>query len=213
MRILITAGPTREPIDPVRYISNRSSGKMGYSIAEAALENGHEVILIAGPVNLAAPAVSEFISVESAREMFDAVEARIAGCDAAVFCAAVSDYRVAKVAPEKIKKTGDHLTLVLEKTEDILGSCRSVFGFKGVLMGFAAETGNLIANAKDKLTRKGCDFIVANDVSRKDIGFDQDQNEVIIFGADGTHKALPIEEKRVIGKELVKRLEAAHQNR
>jgi phosphopantothenoylcysteine synthetase/decarboxylase len=183
---------------------------MGYAIAEAGLENGHEVILVSGPVNLTPPDGIEVIQIESARHMFDAVRERINQCDAAVFCAAVSDYRVNEVAEEKIKKTDDTLVLSLEKTEDILGSSRGDFGFRGLLMGFAAETENLEANARDKLTRKGCDFLVANDVSRQDIGFDRDRNEVIVFAADGSLKALPIQEKRAIGKVLIQILEDAH---
>ncbi|MDF1816713.1 MAG: phosphopantothenoylcysteine decarboxylase [Verrucomicrobiales bacterium] len=213
MRILITAGPTREAIDPVRYISNRSSGKMGYSIAQAAVAKGHQVVLISGPVKITPPAGVEFVDVETAREMFEAVKSAIKQCDAAVFCAAVSDYRVAQVATEKIKKTADELTLTLEKTEDILGSCRSTFGFTGILMGFAAETQNVEQNARAKLSSKGCDFLVANDVSRTDIGFDQDRNEVTVYGADGSYKTLPIQEKRAIGETLIQFLENAECNR
>jgi len=211
MKILITAGPTREAIDPVRYISNRSSGKMGYAIAEAAVEKGHEVVLISGPVNLAVPEGVAVHRVESAREMYEAVRTQLPPCQAAVFCAAVADYRVVEIALEKIKKNEPTLTLHLEKTEDILGSCRGEFGFTGLLMGFAAETENLFANARAKLIRKGCDFLVANDVSRKDIGFDQDENEVVVFAADGSHQALPIQKKRDLGKALVEILEKACQ--
>ncbi len=211
MKILITAGPTREAIDPVRYISNRSSGKMGYSIAEAAIEKGHGVILVSGPVNLSVPEGVEFHPVESAQEMYEAVQTHLHNCQAAVFSAAVADYRVAEIAPEKIKKNEPALTLHLVKTADILGSCRGKFGFTGLLMGFAAETENLIANSQAKLIRKGCDFIVANDVSRKDIGFDQDENEVIVFASDGSHQALPIQKKRDLGKALIEILEKACQ--
>ena len=213
MRILITAGPTREAIDPVRYISNRSSGKMGYAIARAALSVGHEVILISGPVNLDSVEGTDFHLIESAHDMYRAVEREIGKCDAAIFCAAVADYRVAEVAKEKIKKTGDLLTLTLEKTGDILGSCRSEFEFRGILMGFAAETENLQHNAREKLERKGCDFLVANDVSRKDIGFDQDKNEVIVFAADGSSTPMPIAEKCVIGEKLIQLIEKAHKDR
>lgn len=181
MRFLITAGPTREPIDPVRYLSNRSSGKMGYAIAAAAVARGHEVILISGPVSIPAPDGATLIRVETAQQMYDAVATAIPEADAAVFCAAVADYRVAEIAEEKIKKTGDTLTLTLVKNPDILGSARSVFGFTGLLVGFAAETEKLAEHALDKLRRKGCDLLVANDVSRSDIAFDRDENEVELF--------------------------------
>ena len=207
MRILITAGPTREAIDPVRYLSNRSSGKMGYAIAAAAIEKGHEVVLISGPVNLSPPDSAELISIESAREMYEVVRENISDCEAAIFSAAVSDYRIAEVADQKIKKTGERLTLELDKTEDILGSCRSVFGFEGILMGFAAETENLEANAISKLEKKRCNYLVANDVSRKDIGFDRDENEVTVFTDDGSKITLPIQEKSSIAKVLIEMIE------
>lgn len=209
MKLLVTAGPTREPIDPVRYISNRSSGKMGFSIAAAAIEKGFEVCLISGPVNLSTPTGVERIDVETARQMYTAVEREISGCEAAVFCAAVSDYRVREVAEEKIKKSEDSLQLDLEKTEDILGSCRSRFGFKGILIGFAAETENLRENAQGKLEKKGCDFLIANDVSRSDIGFDSDQNEVIIFSEKEPPRALPIQDKVAIGRAIIELIEVA----
>lgn len=207
MRFLITAGPTREPIDPVRYLSNRSSGKMGYALAAAALAKGHEVLLISGPVNLAAPVGAEVLRVETAQEMFDAVAGRIVDAEAAIFCAAVADYRVAEVADEKIKKTGETLTLTLIKNPDILGSARSVFGFTGLLVGFAAETEKLAEHAVEKLRRKGCDLLVANDVSRSDIAFDRDENEVELFYRDGRHETLARASKREIAEGLVARVE------
>jgi phosphopantothenoylcysteine synthetase/decarboxylase len=180
MNLLITAGPTREPLDPVRYLSNRSSGKMGYALASAAAERGHAVTLISGPVNLPAPTGVEVISVITAQEMYEAVKEHLRGQDAAIFSAAVADYRPAQIQPQKIKKSADRFTLELERTPDILGAARSTFGFSGVLIGFAAETENLIANATDKLTRKRCDLIVANQVSTPGIGFDSDLNEVML---------------------------------
>lgn len=208
MRFLITAGPTREPIDPVRYLSNRSSGKMGYALAAAALARGHEVVLISGPVSIPAPEGATLVRVETAQEMYDAVAAAIHEADAAIFCAAVADYRVAEVAGEKIKKTGDTLTLTLIKNPDILGSARGVFGFKGILVGFAAETEKLAEHALDKLRRKGCDLLVANDVSRTDIAFDRDENEVELFHRDGRHETLARASKAEIARELVERVEA-----
>ena len=153
---------------------------MGYALAEAARDAGHDVLLISGPVCLPEPAGIECIRVITAREMFETVAARIAEQDVAVFAAAVADYRPAQVARQKLKKTADELTIKLERTEDILGSARAVFGFQGFLVGFAAETENLIAHAQDKLLRKKCDLVVANDVSQEGAGFDSAENEVIL---------------------------------
>lgn len=208
MRFLITAGPTREPIDPVRYLSNRSSGKMGYALAAAALAKGHEVLLISGPVAIPAPDGATLVRVETAQEMYHAVADEIGNADAAIFCAAVADYRVAEVAGEKIKKTGETLTLTLVKNPDILGSARSVFGFDGLLVGFAAETEKLAEHALDKLRRKDCDLLVANDVSRSDIAFDRDENEVELFYRDGRHETLAQASKATIAAELVGRVES-----
>jgi phosphopantothenoylcysteine decarboxylase/phosphopantothenate--cysteine ligase len=203
MRLLITAGPTREPIDPVRYLSNRSSGKMGFALATAALARGHQVVLISGPVSIPAPKGASLVRVETALEMHDAVAAAIHEADAAIFCAAVADYRVAKVAEQKIKKTGDTLTLTLVKNPDILGSARSVFGFRGLLVGFAAETEELAEHATEKLHRKGCDLLVANDVSRTDIAFDRDENEVELFYGDGRHESLALASKSEIAAMVI----------
>ena len=203
MRLLITAGPTREPIDPVRFLSNRSSGRMGYALAEAALAAGHEVLLISGPVTLPPPSDIQIIHVETAREMFDAVRAHLPGCTAAIFSAAVADYRPAHVVAQKIKKSADTLTLQLERTEDILGSVRSQFAFTGFLVGFAAETENLIAHAQDKLLRKGCDLIIANDVSQSGIGFDSLENEVTLCLPGGQTMPLPRQSKTSLARELI----------
>ena len=183
LKYLITAGPTREPIDPVRYLSNRSSGKMGFAIASAAAAAGHEVLLIAGPVLLETPAGVERIDIETADQLYRAVESRIAGADIAIMAAAVADYRPASAAEQKIKKDAraEELTLELVKTRDVLGSAREPMGFTGTLVGFAAETEDLEANAATKLHRKGCDLIIANDVSEPGIGFDSDDNEVLVL--------------------------------
>lgn len=209
MHFLITAGPTREPIDPVRYLSNRSSGKMGYALAEAALEARHEVTLISGPVSLIPPKKASVLQVETAQEMFDAIEASIASADVAIFCAAVADYRVAEQAAEKIKKSADTLTLELVKNPDILGSARNPFGFKGFLVGFAAETTDVEKHAIGKLEKKGCDLLVANDVSRSDIGFDHQENEVIAFHRDGRRTPFPRALKSEIARELIRLIEAS----
>lgn len=180
MTVLITAGPTREALDPVRYLTNRSSGKMGYALAHTACQEGHRVLLISGPTTLDVPAGVDFVPVETADEMHRAVASWINKSEIAIFTAAVADYRPTKISPQKIKKSGDTFTLELVKTPDILGSARRELNYSGTLVGFAAETENLEANAREKLVRKGCDLIVANDVSRSDIGFDSNQNEVLL---------------------------------
>lgn len=186
MRFLITAGPTREAIDPVRYITNRSSGKMGYCLAEAAAHDGHRVLLISGPTSLDVPHGVDFLPVESAQEMYEAVKNQAPYAEAAILSAAVADYRPVTVPDRKIKKTGEHMVLELKRTRDILGSMRGEFGFSGVLVGFAAETHDMEAYARGKLERKQCDMVVANDVSRRDIGFDSSENEVLLIYPDRT---------------------------
>lgn len=186
VKVLLTAGPTREPLDPVRFLTNRSSGKMGYTLAGAFLHEGHSVLLISGPTSLDVPDGVDFIPVETASEMHDAVARYIGKMDVAVFAAAVADYTPVAVQPQKIKKSGDTLTLELVRTADILGSARGKFGFTGTLVGFAAETENLEANAREKLIRKQCDLIIANDVSQPGIGFDSDENQVLLVYPDRT---------------------------
>lgn len=186
MKFLVTAGATREPLDPVRYITNRSSGRMGYALAGAARHEGHDVLLISGPTTLDVPPGVDFIQVETAQQMYDAVRDMLPGVDVAILCAAVADYRPVAVSEQKIKKSADRVVLELEKTPDILGSMRSVFGFEGKLIGFAAETQDVEVYARGKLERKQCDMIVANDVSRADIGFDSRENEVLLVYPDHT---------------------------
>ena len=202
MNILITAGPTREPIDPVRYLSNRSSGQMGYALAQAALNHHHHVTLISGPVSLPAPSGAQLIPVETARQMFDAVRAAIPHCDIAIFAAAVADYRPVTPSSQKLKKHPSSLSLHLEPTEDILGSARSLFNFHGYLVGFAAETENLIAHAQSKLTRKKCDLIIANDVSQPGIGFDSPENAVTLCFPNGEVHSLPKQSKQTLATAL-----------
>lgn len=203
MHFLITAGPTREAIDPVRYISNRSSGKMGYALAAAAVARGHEVTLVSGPVSIPAPAGVRRISVVSAEEMYHAVQAHLPAVQIAIFSAAVADYRPASVAGQKIKKNDDQITLTLERTRDILGSARTAFGYRGILVGFAAETENVLANAASKLQRKGCDMLVANDVSGQETGFDTDQNEVTLLFRDASALPLPRAEKSGLAERII----------
>lgn len=203
MKILITAGPTREPLDPVRYLTNRSSGKMGYALAEAARDRGHEVTLISGPVTLPSPEGMTVVKVETARQMYEAVSSHLDEQETAIFSAAVADYRPVARAEQKIKKSGETLTLTLEKTEDILGSARSVFGFTGYLVGFAAETERLLEHAHDKLVRKGCDLVIANDVSQAGIGFDSAENEVTLCLPDASPFPLPRQSKAALARELI----------
>lgn len=203
MRFLITAGPTREPIDPVRFLSNRSSGRMGYALAEAARDAGHEVVLVTGPVQLPEPPGVIVRRVETARQMYEAVESEIVHAEVAIFAAAVADYRPASIQAHKIKKAEPSLMLALERTEDILGSARGRFGFRGILVGFAAETERLIEHAQDKLTRKGCDLIIANDVSQPGIGFDSQENAVTLCLPGGQTVVMPQQEKSTLARSLI----------
>ncbi len=209
MRFLITAGPTREAIDPVRYLTNRSSGKMGYALAQAARDAGHEVILISGPVNLAPPTGVELIIIESAHQLWEATRNTLSlhSVDVAILAAAVADYRPKVTQNQKIKKSADTLTLELERTPDILGSMRNPFGFTGTLVGFAAETENLEAHAMDKLRRKHCDMTVANDVSQQGRGFDSDNNEALLCFPDGHTELLPDQSKLSMATAIIRRCE------
>ncbi|HZC02995.1 MAG TPA: bifunctional phosphopantothenoylcysteine decarboxylase/phosphopantothenate--cysteine ligase CoaBC [Gammaproteobacteria bacterium] len=184
VRILVTAGPTREVIDPVRFISNRSSGRMGYAIAQAAIEAGAKVILVSGPVALAAPQGLERIWVETAGEMLEAVMARIHDCDIFVAAAAIADYRCQEPATQKLKKTAVSITLSLERTPDILAQVASR-PRPPFTVGFSAETENLEKNALDKLVRKSLDMIVANEVGRPGVGFESDENALSVFWKGG----------------------------
>jgi phosphopantothenoylcysteine decarboxylase/phosphopantothenate--cysteine ligase len=204
VRFLITAGPTREAIDPVRYISNRSSGKMGFAIAEAALAEGHDVTLISGPVALQAPRGATLISVSTSDEMFEAVRQHADKSDICILCAAVADYKPADVSPTKIKKRGATFSLELIPTRDILDSLGHRWDRQFVLVGFAAETDHLEENAAKKLSAKNCDILVANDVSGADSGMESDINEVTILFRDGEKKKILRTEKRIIARELVK---------
>jgi len=203
VRIVVTAGPTREPIDPVRFLSNRSSGKMGYAIAEAAIEAGHEVMLISGPVNLRAPEKVQFKSIETSEQMYEAVHGVIRACDIFVMCAAVSDYKPASYSRDKIKKRADMFSLELMPTRDILTTVADQ-DRSFLVVGFAAETENIAANARKKLREKKCDAIVANDVSRANTGMESDENEVTIFLQNGEEKKISRAPKKIIARELIK---------
>ena len=203
MRFLVTAGPTREPIDPIRYLSNRSSGKMGYAIAQAAIAAGDEVVLISGPTRIDPPRGAKLISVLTSDEMFDAVNQHAANCDILVMAAAVADYKPAKVAPDKIKKRAEKLSLELVPTRDILATIGRQ-GRSFLLVGFAAETENLEENARQKLRGKNLDVVVANDVSDPKLGMESDENEVIVLFRDGETRKISRSTKKNIALELVK---------
>ena len=206
IKVLVTAAGTYEPIDPVRYIGNRSSGKMGYAIAEAAKKRGAEVILVSGPSALTPPDGVEFIGVESAAEMRDAVMEHFSEADMIIKAAAVADYRVRNASDQKIKKNDEELTLVLEKNPDILKELGEKKRTGQILVGFAAETQNLLEYAKAKLEKKNLDMIVANDVSRKDAGFNTDTNVVKLLYRNGTIEELPIMTKHKLADELLNRV-------
>jgi phosphopantothenoylcysteine decarboxylase/phosphopantothenate--cysteine ligase len=200
--VLITAGPTCEDLDPVRYITNRSSGKMGYAVAEAAALRGAKVILVSGPTNLEVPAGVERIDVRTAREMHHAVVDHIAGASIAIFAAAVADYRPTEQHAEKIKKNNAPLTISLEPTSDILAEVAKNKGQK-IIVGFAAETDRIAENARKKLSAKNADLIVANDVTAEGAGFDQDTNVVTLFSSDGRDLALPKMSKSEVAQRIL----------
>ena len=209
-RLLITAGPTREAIDPVRYISNHSSGKMGYALARAAIEAGARVTLVSGPTQLAPPEMAERIDVESAGQMLDAVLSRASEADIFIATAAVADYRVEQIASSKIKKDSERLSLELVKNPDILATVSSMTVARPFCVGFAAETDELIAHAQQKLQNKGLDMIAANRVG-EGLGFNSDDNALQVLWADGGHE-LPMMSKDKLARELIK-LIAEHYSR
>jgi len=187
LHILVTAGPTREAIDPVRFISNPSSGKMGYAVAAAALERGHEVLLVSGPVPLAPPAGAVPVSVVTAEEMLAAVRDNVGWCDALVMAAAVCDWRPRSVAEHKLKKSQMSGTLKLERTPDVLLEIADLKQGR-TYVGFAAETRDLEREARRKLAEKGLDMIVANDIAAADSGFGSDTNRAMIMTADAVEE-------------------------
>ena len=200
--LVVTAGGTQEPIDPVRIISNRSSGKMGYAIAEAARDRGAEVILITAPTGIPKPVGMELIPVETAGQMKAAVEKAVARADALIMAAAVADYQVAQIAPQKIKKETGNLTLELVQTADILAEVKGEF----IKIGFAAESQDLVANARRKLEKKKLDLVVANDIKEENCGFGTDTNRVVLIGQDGTPENLPLMRKPEVADRLLDRV-------
>ncbi len=204
LKILVTAGPTQEDIDPVRYITNRSSGKMGYALAKTAALRGASVKLISGPTALKPPAGTDYISVNTAEEMKSEVLKRCMEMDMIIKAAAVSDYRPEKTSAQKIKKSDDAFSIKLTKNPDILselGKLKAKAGF--ILIGFAAETENIVNNAQDKLLKKNLDLIVVNDVTAKDSGFDTDTNQVAIISRDSVVDELPLMSKEAVADRIL----------
>jgi phosphopantothenoylcysteine decarboxylase/phosphopantothenate--cysteine ligase len=209
--IVVTAGGTREAIDPVRFVTNRSSGKQGYAVSQAAIDAGARVTLITTPTALTPPIGARVINVESAQEMLAAVLESTQTADALIMAAAVADFRPEQYVNQKIKKTKQDLHLNLTRTADILqtvGERRRETGYPHVLIGFAAETQDLIKNARSKLTRKNADYIIANDVSLSGAGFQGDTNTVTILGADGSLISLPQQTKTAVAEAIIQRVAA-----
>jgi len=201
-RIVVTAGGTQEPIDPVRHIGNRSSGKMGYALAESARDRGAKVILISAPASLPEPAGVDVIKVRTAAEMKAAVAKAVARADALIMAAAVADYQPKEVARAKIKKTSPSLTLALVRTPDILAEVKGNF----IKVGFAAESEDIVANARQKLIKKQLDIIVANDITDPDSGFGADTNRVTLIDRDGRVENLPLLTKREVAGKILDRV-------
>ena len=204
--VLITAGPTQEPLDPVRFMSNRSSGKMGYALADAAVARGARVILVSGPVSLSPPYGVETIRVTTALEMRDVVMERLAESTIIIKSAAVADYHVASVPSQKVKKTAAKVSIDLDPTPDILAECGQKKGDR-ILIGFAAETQNMVEEAKRKMKSKNCDMVVGNLVSQQGIGFESDENEVTLVLRTGEVERIAQAPKREIADRILDRVQ------
>jgi phosphopantothenoylcysteine decarboxylase/phosphopantothenate--cysteine ligase len=200
--VLVTAGPTWEDLDPVRYLTNRSSGKMGYAVAEAAARRGARVILVSGPTALDAPEGVERIDVHTAQDMHRAVVAKFHQCSIAIFAAAVADYRPVEKSDQKLKRSSEPLTISLEPTPDILANAGENKGDR-LIVGFAAETERVAENARKKLAAKNADLIVANDVTAEGAGFDHDTNIVTLFSRDGRDLPLPRMNKSEVAQRIL----------
>jgi phosphopantothenoylcysteine decarboxylase/phosphopantothenate--cysteine ligase len=206
-RVVVTAGGTQEPVDPVRCLTNRSSGKMGYAMAEAARDRGAEVVLVTAPCTLDKPYGVEVIAVATAEEMYGAVKKAVDKADVLIMAAAVADYRPVAVSKSKIKRQqAASLTLELERTPDILGQVRGKF----LRVGFAAESDNLLANAKQKLEDKRLDLIVANDITKAGCGIGSDTNQVVIINPSGKAEKLPLLPKREVADRILDRIVKIH---
>ena len=202
-RVLVTAGPTWERLDPVRYLGNRSSGRMGFALAAEAARRGAEVVLVSGPVALETPPRVERVDVESAEDLHREVLARVEGCDLFLMAAAVADYRPDHTADHKLKKEKGPPTFALVENPDVLRAVVATAGGRALVVGFAAETDDLDGHARAKLARKGCDFLVANDVSRTDIAFGSDWNEVVVYGREAEPVRLPRQTKEHLAGALL----------
>ncbi len=203
--ILVSAGPTREYLDPIRFISNPSSGKMGYAIAKAARMRGAEVTLVSGKVNIRPPYGVHFIEVESAQEMFEKINSFFKKTDCIVMSSAVSDFTPSKTSPQKIKKTSEHLDISLDRTKDILSAVAKNKEDR-IIVGFAAETENVEQYAREKLRQKNMDMIVANNVTEKNSGFEADTNKVVIINRDGTAEDFPLMRKSDLADVILDRI-------
>ncbi len=206
-KVLITAGPTYEAIDPVRFIGNRSSGKMGYALAREARKRGAEVVLISGPTSIEKPEVSEFIAVQSAEEMFAAVESKREGTELFIMTAAVADYTVENAAAEKIKKKSTDLSLALSPTQDILKYVGQNKSKQRFVVGFALETNDEVSNAKGKLERKNCDMIVLNSLRNKGAGFGVDTNQISILDVDNNQQQFELKSKAKVAVDILNSIE------
>lgn len=211
MKVVITAGPTREPLDPVRYISNHSSGKMGYAIAQAAQQAGAQVTLISGPVSLATPHGCRRIDVVTAEEMLDRAKVEASACDIFIATAAVADYRAEEVANNKLKKSSNELTLTFVKNPDILATIAALEAGP-FTVGFAAESQNVEAYAKDKLIKKKLDMIAANDITREGLGFNSDDNALHVYWQTGDAE-LPAGKKSELAKSLLSLVATQYKNK
>ncbi|MGV1065843.1 bifunctional phosphopantothenoylcysteine decarboxylase/phosphopantothenate--cysteine ligase CoaBC [Clostridium perfringens] len=200
-KVIVTAGPTMVPIDPVRILTNRSSGKMGYSIAEEARDRGAEVVLISGPTSLRKPNGIKVIDIKTNEDMFNAIKNEFKDADIVIKSAAVADYKAKNYSNEKIKKTGDDLNLIFERDRDILKTLGDMKENQ-ILVGFAAESSNLKENAKGKLERKNLDYIIANDISKPETGFASDENKVTIISKSGEEVSLEKMSKREVAKNI-----------
>lgn len=208
-KVVVTAGGTQEPLDPVRFITNRSSGRQGYALAQAALDLGAQVILISAPTYLMPPTGAQYIPVQTAGEMLTAVQEHSADADALLMAAAVADFHPAQQADQKIKKGKDAPTLALARTADILleiSKQKQATGFPRVTVGFAAESQDLLTNARKKLEAKQLDMIAANDISAEDAGFGVDTNRVVLLFPDGSQDTLPLMKKDAVADEIVRRV-------
>ncbi len=200
-RVVITAGPTREALDPVRFISNHSSGKMGYALAQAAIDAGAQTTLVSGPVHLPAPDHARVLKVESAAEMLEQCLLLLTDCDIFIACAAVADYRPATVEQQKIKKGAEQISLMLVRNPDIVATV-AASEKRPFVVGFAAETQELLTHAREKMSRKGLDMIIANDVSDQSIGFNSDSNQATVLWADG-EQPLPLGSKAAMARQVI----------